>query len=58
MASSSRSSPSAAERFPYRIKVKNHEGHSWDFVDPYFFGPLLTRFRPAPAGRRNALSQL
>ena len=33
-----------SQAFPYRLKVENHEGHSWDFVDPYFFGPLLTDF--------------
>ncbi len=32
------------QAFPYRIKVENHEGHSWDFVDPYLFGPLLSDF--------------
>ncbi len=32
------------ERFPYRIRVKNHEGHTWEFVDPYCFGPTLTDF--------------
>ena len=33
-----------SQPFPYRIKVENHEGHSWDFVDPYPFGPVLTDF--------------
>ena len=33
-----------SQPFPYRIKVENHEGHSWQFVDPYLFGPLLTDF--------------
>ena len=28
----------------YRIVVQNHEGHSWEFVDPYRFGPVLTEF--------------
>jgi len=32
------------ERFPYRIRVENHEGHVWEFVDPYCFGPMLTDF--------------
>jgi 1,4-alpha-glucan branching enzyme len=32
------------QAFPYRIKVENHEGHTWDFVDPYLFGPLLSDF--------------
>ncbi len=31
-------------RFPYRLRVENGEGHSWDFVDPYLFGPVLTDF--------------
>jgi 1,4-alpha-glucan branching enzyme len=30
--------------FPYRLRVENHEGHSWEFVDPYAFGPVLTDF--------------
>ncbi len=29
---------------PYRLVVENHEGHSWEFVDPYRFGPVLTDF--------------
>jgi 1,4-alpha-glucan branching enzyme len=33
-----------SQPFPYRIKLENHEGHLWDFVDPYFFGPLLSDF--------------
>jgi 1,4-alpha-glucan branching enzyme len=32
------------ERFPYRIRVENHEGHSWQLVDPYCFGPILSDF--------------
>ncbi len=44
--------------FPYRLKVENHEGHAWDFVDPYMFGPIALRLRPAPPCRGNALSQL
>ena len=36
--------PDAGQAFPYRIKVLNHEGHSWEFVDPYCFGPVLTDF--------------
>ena len=35
---------SRTQAFPYRIKVENHEGHSWDFVDPYRFGPVLSDF--------------
>ena len=33
-----------SQHFPYRIKVENHDGHSWQFVDPYLFGPVLTDF--------------
>jgi 1,4-alpha-glucan branching enzyme len=32
------------ERFPYRIAVEDVEGHGWEFVDPYGFGPVLTDF--------------
>jgi 1,4-alpha-glucan branching enzyme len=31
-------------RFPYRLRLENHEGHSWELVDPYFFEPVLTDF--------------
>src|SRR5262245_15418813 len=34
--------PDRAERFSYRLAVENHEGHGWQFVDPYRFGPVLT----------------
>src|SRR4051794_33172169 len=30
--------------FRYRLAVENHEGHSWQLVDPYQFGPVLTDF--------------
>src|SRR3954453_20759275 len=30
--------------FKYRLAVENHEGHRWEFVDPYQFGPVLTEF--------------
>src|SRR3954451_9869244 len=30
--------------FAYRLAVEDHEGHSWQFVDPYQFGPVLTDF--------------
>jgi 1,4-alpha-glucan branching enzyme len=30
--------------FPYRLAVENHDGYSWEFVDPYRFGPVLTDF--------------
>jgi len=36
--------PDRAEAFPYRLKVENHEGHSWELVDPYAFEPVLTDF--------------
>jgi 1,4-alpha-glucan branching enzyme len=36
--------PGRATAFPYRIAVENYEGHQWDFVDPYYFGPVLTDF--------------
>ena len=28
----------------YRLRVENQEGHSWEFADPYAFGPVLTDF--------------
>ncbi len=30
--------------FPYRLRVENHQGHSWESVNPYGFGPVLTDF--------------
>ncbi|MFO0910890.1 MAG: alpha amylase C-terminal domain-containing protein [Isosphaeraceae bacterium] len=33
-----------SEKFPYRLQVENFEGHTWQFVDPYMFGPVLTDF--------------
>jgi 1,4-alpha-glucan branching enzyme len=33
-----------AEPFPYRLAVEDHQGHSWEFVDAYQFGPVLTEF--------------
>jgi 1,4-alpha-glucan branching enzyme len=36
--------PGRAKHFPYRLAVENHEGHAWEFVDPYQFGPVLTDF--------------
>src|SRR5262249_2785343 len=33
-----------AEPFPYRLRVENYHGHSWECVDPYSFGPVLTEF--------------
>jgi 1,4-alpha-glucan branching enzyme len=32
------------ERFPYRLAVENFDGHSWEFVDPYSFGAVLTDY--------------
>ncbi len=28
----------------YRLAVENHETHTWDFDDPYRFGPVLSDF--------------
>ena len=36
--------PDRRAPFPYRLAVENHEAHSWEFVDPYRFGPVLTDF--------------
>ena len=36
--------PDRSDAFPYRLAVENHEGHAWEFVDPYQFGPVLTDF--------------
>ena len=36
--------PGRTKDFPYRLALENHEGHSWEFVDPYQFGPVLTDF--------------
>jgi 1,4-alpha-glucan branching enzyme len=30
--------------FKYRLAVENHQGHAWEFVDVYQFGPVLTDF--------------
>jgi 1,4-alpha-glucan branching enzyme len=32
------------KQFPYRLFTENYEGHSWQLVDPYQFGPVLTSF--------------
>src|SRR5688500_8300969 len=29
--------PAGADPFPYRLAIENHEGHAWEFVDPYQF---------------------
>ncbi|MDB5349966.1 MAG: alpha,4-glucan:alpha,4-glucan 6-glycosyltransferase [Planctomycetota bacterium] len=36
--------PGRSREMPYRLAVENHDGHAWDFVDPYRFGPVLTDF--------------
>ncbi|HEV3163108.1 MAG TPA: 1,4-alpha-glucan branching protein GlgB [Isosphaeraceae bacterium] len=36
--------PDRAKPFPYRLAVEDYEGHFWDFVDAYQFGPVLTDF--------------
>jgi 1,4-alpha-glucan branching enzyme len=36
--------PDRTPSFPYRLRLENHEGYSWEFVDPYAFGPVLTDF--------------
>src|SRR5262245_55846294 len=28
----------------YRLAVEDYQGHQWEFVDPYQFGPVLTDF--------------
>lgn len=30
--------------FPYRLRLENHEGHSWELEDPYRFPPLVSDF--------------
>ena len=36
--------PDKGGRPTYRLAVENPEGHAWEFVDPYRFGPVLTSF--------------
>lgn len=36
--------PSQSTAFPYQLAVENHEGHAWEFDDPYRFSPVLTDF--------------
>ena len=36
--------PGRAAAFAHRLAVENQEGHAWEFVDPYRFGPVLTDF--------------
>ncbi|WP_422925513.1 1,4-alpha-glucan branching protein GlgB [Singulisphaera sp. PoT] len=30
--------------FAYRLAVEDYEGHYWEFIDPYQYGPVLTDF--------------
>lgn len=30
--------------FPYRLRLKNAQGHSWELEDPYRFSPVLSDF--------------
>jgi 1,4-alpha-glucan branching enzyme len=36
--------PGRVQPFAYRLAVVNHEGHGWEFVDAYAFGPVLTEY--------------
>jgi 1,4-alpha-glucan branching enzyme len=36
--------PHRRNRFSYRLAVQDHDGHGWEFVDAYQFGPVLTDF--------------
>ena len=36
--------PGGQRSMPYRLAVEDHQGHGWDFVDPYRFGPVLSDF--------------
>jgi 1,4-alpha-glucan branching enzyme len=36
--------PGRVQPFAYRLAVVNHEGHGWEFVDAYTFGPVLTEY--------------
>jgi len=36
--------PGRTKPFPYRLAIENHEGHGWEFVDAYQFGPVLTDY--------------
>ena len=51
--------PGTNGRFPYRLRVENHEGHSWEFVDPYLLRAGPHRFRSASCwarGRTTAIT--
>jgi 1,4-alpha-glucan branching enzyme len=36
--------PGVTEIFPYRLRVKNADGHEWELEDPYRFLPVLSDF--------------
>src|SRR5262249_41213881 len=36
--------PDRKAPFPYRLAVEDYDGHSWQFVDAYQFGPVLSDF--------------
>lgn len=36
--------PDESQIFSYRLRVKNAEGHEWEFEDPYRFPPFLSEF--------------
>ena len=36
--------PGQSDPFPYKIEVEGNDGHTWDFDDPYRFGPVLTDY--------------
>jgi 1,4-alpha-glucan branching enzyme len=36
--------PGRSEPFPYRLRLSDHQGHTWEVEDPYRFPPLLTDF--------------
>jgi 1,4-alpha-glucan branching enzyme len=36
--------PGQSQVFPYRLRVKDHQGYEWEFEDPYRFPPVLSDF--------------
>jgi 1,4-alpha-glucan branching enzyme len=36
--------PGEPQVFPYRLRVRDHDGYEWDFEDPYRFPPVLSDF--------------
>jgi 1,4-alpha-glucan branching enzyme len=36
--------PDKTPGFPYRLAIENHQGHGWEFEDPYRFRPVLSDF--------------